>query len=249
VLELAPVQTLELRDVTFAYDAEPVLEHASLELRAGEWLGIVGPSGGGKTTLANILAGLLKPGTGTYLVNGHGADEYSARSWACQFSVLSQEPVLARGTLEENIAFFRPTTFEDVEEAAERAGIADEIRRFPEGWATKVGDGQGDLSGGQRQRVALARALLTRPSVLILDEPTSALDVRSEALIEEALFALGRDTIVIVISHRPSLMGKCERFIAVEGGRIVQSGNRDAVDLERYVGPVPRRETASGTRS
>lgn len=245
-VELTVVETLELRNVTFAYGDEPVLDDVSISLRSGDWLGVVGPSGGGKSTLANVLAGLLQPHSGTYEVNGKPAQSYSAESWAQQFAVLSQEPVLARGTIAENVAFFRPAVFEEIERAVEQAGVADEVRALPNGWEAKVGDGQGNLSGGQRQRIALARALLKRPSVLILDEPTSALDARSERLIEKALFALDPATTVIVISHRPSLLSKCQNFVAVEGGRVVQRGSRADVDLDRYVGSFANDEADTG---
>lgn len=238
---LDEVQELELRHAGFAYDDAPVLREIALELLPGDWLGIVGPSGGGKTTLAMLIAGLLTPSEGTYRVNGEEATSYSSTTWASTFSLLSQEPVLIRGSLAENVRFFRPGSRQDVERACERAAIADDIRGLPDGWDTQVGDGQANLSGGQRQRVALARALYGNPQVLILDEPTSALDAENERLIEESLFALGPDAIVIVVSHRPTLLGHCNRFLVIEDGRIVADGSRDEVPVERYVGVLPER--------
>lgn len=236
---LTRVETLDLADVGFAYDEVPALENVSFSVRAGDWLAVVGPSGGGKTTLANILALLLEPESGRYTVNGLPASSYSEASWARHFALLSQEPVLLPGTIAENVAFFRDVPMEHVEWAAEAAAVAEEIRRLPDGWQTLVGEGASALSGGQRQRVALARALLTNPSVLILDEPTSALDAENERLIERSLFALGHDTIVIVVSHRRTLLQHCSRFLAIEHGRVVSQGQASEVDLARYVGPKP----------
>ena len=236
---LDSVRELELRDVGFSYGTRQALQDVSLCLHPGDWLGIVGPSGGGKTTLATVVGGLLTPTSGSYEVNGRAADVYSTASWASSFALLSQEPVLLRGTIADNIRFFRPGTQAEVEAAAERAAIAADIRALPDGWETQVGDGHGNLSGGQRQRVALARALFGNPQVLILDEPTSALDAESERLIEQSLFALGQDAIVIVVSHRPTLLNRCNRFLIVEDGRVVADGNREDLPVERYVGARP----------
>lgn len=233
---LGAIQQLELIDVGFTYVQDPTLRDVTLRISPGDWVALIGPSGGGKTTLAMILAALLEADEGTYEVNGRDARDYSARSWASRFALLSQEPVLIRGTVAENIRFHRDGTHAEVEAAAERAAIADVIRALPDGWDTQVGEGQANLSGGQRQRIALARALFARPQVLILDEPTSALDAESERLIEESLFALPDDAIVIVVSHRPTLLGHCERFVVIEDGCVVADGSRAEVHVERYVG-------------
>lgn len=238
-MALTRVESVELRDAAFGYGSSNVLEGVSLRLRAGDWVGLVGPSGGGKTTLAMILAGLLEPTVGDYRINDVCARSYAASSWASTFALLSQEPVLIRGTVAENIRFFREGTPEQVERAAERAAIADVIRALPVGWDTPVGEGQANLSGGQRQRIALGRALFADPQVLILDEPTSALDAESERLIEKSLFAMPGDAIVIVVSHRPTLLGRCNRFLVIEDGRVIADGTRDEVPVERYVGRSP----------
>lgn len=235
---LDEIRELELDGVSFAYDDSPALKDLSLRLRAGDWLGIVGPSGGGKTTLANILAGLLAPTTGTYRVNGRDAVEFSSASWASQFSLVSQEPALIRASLADNISFYRPGSRADVETAAGKAAIAAEVQASPDGWETLVGDGQASLSGGQRQRVALARALFGQPSVLILDEPTSALDAENERLIERSLATLNEAAIVIVVSHRPSLLDRCARVIVLEDGRITHQGASAQSAVQRYVGAI-----------
>jgi ATP-binding cassette subfamily B protein len=234
--QLSTVSVLELDGVSFSYDDAPALIDLSLRLEQGDRLGIVGPSGGGKTTLANVIAGLLAPTQGTYRANEEEAVSYSAGSWASEFALLSQEPVLLRDTLANNIAFFRPGTLADVEAAGTRAAVASDIRALPAGWDTRVGDGQASLSGGQRQRVALARALFGEPSVLILDEPTSALDAENERSIEASLTSYDPDAIIIVISHRPTLLTLCNRIAVVEGGRITALGSPADVSVERYVG-------------
>ncbi len=237
---LDEVSELELSGVSFGYGDELVLRDVDLRIARGEWIGIVGPSGGGKTTLSNVLAGLLVPDAGSYRVNDVDAGAYDAGSWAARFAVLSQEPVLVRGTIRENVEFFRAPDRDAAERAAEAAAIRSVIDDLPRGWDTEVGDGNANLSGGQRQRVALARALFGQPQVLILDEPTSALDAENTRIIEESLGSLGGDAIVVVVSHGRALLDRCDRFVVVDGGRIVAEGGADDVGLDAYTGPSDR---------
>jgi ABC-type multidrug transport system fused ATPase/permease subunit len=136
----------------------------------------------------------------------------------------------------ENIAFHRPATEAQIRAAAARAGVEREIDALPDGFDTVVGEGRSSLSGGQRQRVALARSLLGSPSCLILDEPTSALDAANEALVERSLLEIPTDAIVIVVSHRRALLGRCNRFVVLEHGAVVARGGADEVDLAGRVG-------------
>ncbi len=233
---LTPVRRLELIDAGYSHgDGILALSGVSLLVERGEWIGVVGPSGGGKTTLANVLVGLLTPETGQYLVNDRPAADYSAASWASRFAIVSQEPALLRATLAENIAFHRDLPGDEILAAAELASIRGEIEALPDGFDTMVGDGMANMSGGQRQRVALARALVLRPDVLILDEPTSALDSINEGLLEAALATLPTETTAIVVSHRPALLGLCHRFVRVEDGRLVASGKAADVGLPDLV--------------
>jgi ABC-type multidrug transport system fused ATPase/permease subunit len=230
------VESIELRGVGYEYEpGHAVLRDVDLEIRPGEWLGVVGTSGAGKTTLVNLIAGLVTPTAGNYRVNGEPYDSFSADSWATQFGLLSQEPALLRDTVAQNIAFLRPATPAAVREAAGLAAIETEIEQLPNGFETLVGDGYTSLSGGQRQRVALARALLRKPSCLILDEPTSALDAENERLVDVSLANIPAGTIVIVVSHRRGLLDRCGRFVALEGGRIVARGSAAEVDVARFV--------------
>ncbi|MEQ1787451.1 MAG: ABC transporter ATP-binding protein [Acidimicrobiales bacterium] len=234
---LGPVASVSLRDVGYQYPTgTQALQGIDVELSAGDWLGVIGPSGGGKTTLANLLAGLLTPTTGALQVNGRPIDAYSAESWASEFALLSQEPVLLAASVGENISFHRESTPDAVRSAARLAGIEREIDALPDGFDSLIGEGRSSLSGGQRQRVALARCLLGAPSCLILDEPTSALDAANEALIEQSLLDIPAESIVIVVSHRKALLGRCNRFLVLEHGRLVHQGTAAEVDLDGRVG-------------
>lgn len=235
--ELGPVRSIRLEQVGYRYPAgTQALHGVDLELVAGDWLGIIGPSGGGKTTLANLIAGLLTPTEGSLAVNGGAASSYTAASWNAQFALLSQEPVLLAESVAENIAFHRPALPAAIRAAAERAGVDREIDGLAERFDTLVGEGHSSLSGGQRQRIALARSLLGAPSCLILDEPTSALDAANEALVEQSLLGIPDGTIVVVVSHRRALLGRCNRFVVLEHGRLVAEGDAEAIDLARRVG-------------
>ena len=224
---LGAIESIGLSDVRYQYpDGTLALDGVDLEAFAGDRVGIIGPSGSGKTTLANILVGLTSPTHGSYLVNGDSSDVYSAESWARQFAIVSQEPVLLRETVAENIAFYRGLHRDQVCRAAQLAGVHEEILALPEGYETQVGEGGAALSGGQRQRVAIARALAGEPSFLLLDEPTSALDAANERLIDEAIAQIPSDVIVFVVSHRPFLLERCERIVTLNLGQMKESVTR-----------------------
>ncbi len=225
VRELERVSTIELQAVGYTYDVDPVLEGVDLTLSQGDRVGIVGTSGGGKSTLANMFVRLTTATTGRVLVNGQPIAEYSAKSWAGAVALVGQEPLLLRGTIAENVRLYRDASDADVVEALAAANLIDEVEGFPDGLATAVGEGHSSLSGGQRQRLGIARALLTKPSLIVLDEPSSALDAESEEHIESALANLHPSTIVVIISHRPRLLERCTRVMRVAGGRIVEDEN------------------------
>ena len=247
MVDLGRVETIELHGIGYGYDpGTQVLENIDLTLRKGEWVGIIGPSGGGKTTLANVISGLLTPNVGEYRINGEPVGCYTAESWANQFGLVSQDSVLLPATVAENIAFYRPTSTDDVRRAARLAAIEREIEGLPNGFDTLVGEGHIGLSGGQRQRIALARALLRSPSCLILDEPTSALDRENERIIEESLSLVPADTIVLIISHRRKLLERCTRLIALEKGRIIAQGAASEMHLDHYVGGDATRGEKNG---
>jgi ATP-binding cassette subfamily B protein len=221
-----PVERVELRDVAFSYGPAKVFESLSIELLRGEHVGIVGPSGEGKTTLLALLTGLLEPASGSVLVNDQPPAAYTAASWAAQVALLGQEPVLLRGSITENIAFFRDATEEAILDAARRASVLDTIRALPDGFDTRVGEGLSTLSGGQRQRIALARALLSRPSLLLLDEPTSALDAENAARIQSTIDELEDSPLVVIVSHREELLAGCDRILHLAQGSLVEIERR-----------------------
>ena len=172
---LAAVDGLELVDVSFRYEPDvPVLHNISFAVESGESIGIVGPSGAGKSTLVQLLLRLRQPDAGSYLVGGLDSATVDLASWYRHFVFVPQDNRLLYGTVADNIAFYREGVDRaDIEEAARRAQLRDDVQQWPDGYDTLIGRGAQDLSGGQTQRLGLARALLGRPSVLILDEPTS----------------------------------------------------------------------------
>ena len=225
--ELTTVTEIELRNVSFEYETSTsALEHVDLTLHAGDRIGIIGSSGGGKSTLANLLVRLTDSTLGSILVNGRPIAAYDPQSWANEVGYVGQDPLLLRGTIEENVRLFRTASIDDVERSLANANILREVQALPEGLQTAVGEGSNSLSGGQRQRLGIARALLTKPSLVVLDEPSSALDAESEQQIGAALDNLDPSTILVVISHRPLLLEACTRVVRIDDGRVVEDRSK-----------------------
>jgi ATP-binding cassette, subfamily B, bacterial len=208
--------------VSFEYHpGVPVLKELSFSIEPGEVIGIVGPSGGGKSTLIQLLLGLRNPSSGMVAVGGVDLREIDRRSWARLSAFVAQDANLLPGTIEENITFLRPGIDpQSVRDAARRANVESDVDAMPDGFATTVGPRGSRLSGGQRQRVSIARALVGQPSLLIMDEPTSALDVSSEQLIRETVAALKGDVTVVIIAHRLSTLDTCDRIMVIEDGEL-----------------------------
>jgi ABC-type multidrug transport system fused ATPase/permease subunit len=218
---------VELRDVSVAYadDAPDALATANLVVGGGEQLGVVGPTGAGKSTLAAVLLGLLLPREGLVLADGVPLAEVDPDEWHARVAWVSQDPLLLTGTVRENIRFLRPRIDDDaIERAARAAVLGGDLERWPDGLDHDVGPAGSALSGGQRQRIALARALAGAPQLVVLDEPTSALDVHTEVAVRETLGALRGQATVVVIAHRLSTVNLCDRVAVMRAGRIVALG-------------------------
>jgi subfamily B ATP-binding cassette protein MsbA len=219
---------IRFEGVRFAYDHREVLCGIDLVVGRGEVVAFVGPSGGGKTTLTNLLARFFDVTGGRVTIDGTDVRDLQLRSLRALIGIVTQETVLFNDTARANIAYGRSELpLERVREAA-RAAFADEfIQDLPEGYDTVIGEGGLRLSGGQRQRLAIARALLKNAPILILDEATSQLDAESEALVQRALSNLMRDRTTLVVAHRLSTVTRADRICVVEAGRIVDQGRHD----------------------
>lgn len=213
-------KSIRLENVSLKFDRAAVLTDVNIEIPAGIFCAILGPSGVGKSTMADLIVRYLDPDQGRILIDGRDARELALADLRREVLLVDQTPYLFNCSIAQNIAFAFPAATRDQIEAAGRAAGLDElIRRLPEGYETKCGERGLALSAGERQRIALARALLRRPSVLILDEPTSALDSNTERVIASSLRAAMPDATLIVITHRPALAEIADAIITIDGGR------------------------------
>ncbi len=221
-------RSISFEDVTFAYPgaSTPAVEGISFEVRHGERVAIVGPNGCGKTTLLSLLPRLYAPTIGIIRVDGQDIAATSLASLRDQIGVVTQDAVMLRGTIEENIRFGNQSaTVQQVHAAAQRAHALQFIERMPNGMQSEVQEGGTSLSGGQRQRLAIARAILRDPAILILDEATSQVDSESEEQINLAIKEFSQGRTVLIIAHRLSTMLAADRILVMDGGRIVAAGN------------------------
>lgn len=222
IVELSAIQ---FRDVGYRYNEDVVaLEDVSIRLEAGEALGVVGPSGGGKSTFVQVLLRLRPPTGGTVEVDGVDYREFSTSDWSKLVALVPQEPTLLEATIADNIRYYRDIGDDEIERAAAQANVLKEILRLPAGFETRLGPRGSGLSGGQKQRVAIARALVGRPKLLVMDEPSSALDVHSEQLLQATLEELKGDITTVIVAHRMKTIESCDRLLVLQDGRVAQLG-------------------------
>jgi ATP-binding cassette subfamily B protein/subfamily B ATP-binding cassette protein MsbA len=219
-----PHGQIEFRDVTFSYDGQyQALREVNLTIPFGQRLAIVGPNGGGKSTLMNLLCRFFDPQKGAVLIDDISLRDITLKDLRSRIAIVTQQAEFFNETVLHNIRYGRwDATDEEVIEAAKKAKAHDFISEFDQGYQTLVGPNGQRLSGGQRQRIALARAILRNAEILILDEATSQIDVESEKLIHEVLLEYGRDRTMIMITHRVSTLALAERVIEIDRGTLTE---------------------------
>ncbi len=225
-LEPKHFNTVEAVSVTFHYpgQATSAVEDVSIRIGTEEIVGIVGPSGGGKSTLAELLVGLRRPSSGKVLVDGFELAELSEQARSRCVSLVSQNVPLIPGTLRENVRFFRAVDDDVIEHALDAAGLRSVVSELPDGLDTVVGPGARSLSGGQSQRVGIACALAGQPAMIVLDEPTSSLDAVAEQVVIETIGKLRGQVGIAVIAHRLTTLRHCDRIVVIEHGRLADEG-------------------------
>lgn len=221
---------IKFENVNFSYGSEPVLKNINLTIPKGRMVAIVGPSGGGKSTMADLLPRFYDIVDGDISIDGHNIKDYTLGSLIAQMGIVTQEAILFNDSVYNNIAFgMENVRREDVIEAAKIANAHEFIVNMEHGYDTNIGDRGGKLSGGQRQRVAIARAVLKNPPILILDEATSALDTESERLVQEALTNLMKNRTSIVIAHRLSTIQFADEIVVLQHGEIIERGTHNSL--------------------
>jgi ABC-type multidrug transport system fused ATPase/permease subunit len=220
---------IEFDHVAFAYSADaPVLTDVSFHIKAGQMVGVVGTTGGGKSTIVSLIPRFYDPTAGAVKIDGVDIRDYKCHALRDQIGYVLQETVLFAGSVRDNIAYGREgVTQEQILEAAKLANADEFIARMPHGYDTVVGERGETLSGGQRQRIGIARAIIRNNPILILDEPTAALDTESERLVIEALERLMKGRTVITIAHRLSTIRDADKIIVLSGGIVAEEGSHD----------------------
>lgn len=210
------------------------LKTGRIQLSPGEHIAIVGKSGSGKTTLLHLIAGLLKPESGTLLVNGSPLSQYDETEWFEHVSYITQHPYIFAGTFSENIAIGARGSISraEIERAGEEAGLAALTAQLEHGFDTFVGEGGRGLSGGEKQRLALARAFLKRPAIILFDEPTVGLDLHTERVLQRSIAKLAKTATMITVAHRLYTIQQADKILFMDNGVLVDSGRHDEL-LER----------------
>jgi len=226
---------IEFEHVDFYYEPDkPVLTDFNLKVKPGETIALVGPTGGGKSTIVNLVCRFYEPKSGSVKIHGQDYRDFTLHSIHSRIGVVLQTPHLFSGTIRENIAFGKPeASDEEIEQAARQAAIHDFVSGLEEGYETDVGEQGANLSGGQRQRLSIARALLVDPRILILDDCTSSVDTYTEHRIQQALEYLRQGRTTLIVAQRPSSVAAADRVLILEHGRIVEQGSPSALAADR----------------
>ena len=230
-VNLPPItQGIDIQNVTFSYDTTPVLKNINLSIRAGEIIAFVGMSGGGKTSLVNLIPRFYDVSEGRVLIDNHDIRNVTLKSLRDQIAIVTQQTILFNDTVKNNIAYGDiKRTEEDIYNAAKAANAHDFILKLPQGYDSNIGELGTKLSGGEKQRISIARALLKNAPILILDEATSSLDTEAEIEVQDALDNLMKGRTTLVIAHRLSTIRNASRIIALVNGEIVEEGNHEAL--------------------
>lgn len=228
--------SIEFKNVSFAYDTDHVLKNINLKIEKGKTIALIGPSGGGKSTLADLVPRFYDPTQGEVCIDGISIADYDLESMRQHLGIVTQESILFNDTIFNNIAFGKPNVSEEeVMQAAKIANAHDFIMQIENGYETKIGERGSKLSGGQRQRLSIARAVLKNPPILILDEATSALDSESEKLVQEALFNLMKNRTSIVIAHRLSTIQHADEIVVIQDGTIAERGTHEELNQKNGI--------------
>jgi subfamily B ATP-binding cassette protein MsbA len=231
-IELPVVKDLiEFKDARFQYDANSeVLKGINLQVKTGEVLALVGPSGGGKSTLVNLIPRFFDVNSGSLTVDGTDIRDVSLKSLRNQIGMVTQQTILFNDTVRNNIAYGSPeASYDQIKEAARAAHALNFIQQLPKGFETIIGESGARLSGGERQRLSIARAILKNAPILILDEATSSLDTESEREVQQAIENLVQSRTTFVIAHRLSTIRNADRIIVIQGGKIVEEGTHETL--------------------
>ena len=221
-------ESIQFQQVSFGYqDGDLALDEISFDTKHGEQIAFVGSSGAGKSTALGLVLGLLKPSSGRIRIDGTDLSEVPEEAWSKQIGYVPQEPFMIRGSIFENVCFYRDLAERDVIAALKEANAWEFIEKLQNGIHTDIGEGGKGLSGGQKQRISLARALVSRPQLLVLDEATSALDNASERLVKESIDRLHGEMTVIIVAHRLSTVRHVDKIYVFRDGKIVEEGEYD----------------------